>query len=94
MEIKEQSYKIIKPESGLYLTQKDDVADNIRFYSTEIHAPSNFNTELREATEEERAAFIKRTSEDKEETPKNTIEDFYKKLQEAKKEAEAMKPIE
>jgi hypothetical protein len=94
MEIIEQSYRIIKPESGLYLTQKEDVADNVRFYAAEIYAPSSFNTELREATEEERAAFIKRTSEEKEVTTNNTIEDFYKRLQEAKKEAEAMKPIE
>ena len=57
----------------MWLTQKDDVSDEQRFYSTEIYTPDNVADDAyRDATDEEKAAWEERMKEfetiDEEET--------------------------
>lgn len=56
--------KTFKAKQGMWLTQKDDVSDEQRFYSTEIYTPDNVSDDAyRDATNEEKEAWEERMSE-------------------------------
>ena len=56
--------KTFLAKQGMWLTQKDDVSDEQRFYSTEIYAPDNVSDDAyRDADNAEKEAWEERINE-------------------------------
>lgn len=65
--------KTFKAKQGMWLTQKDEVSDEQRFYSTEIYTPDNVADDAyRDADNNEKEAWEERIREN--ENEEETVE--------------------